>query len=210
PSFWKPEKGDVIVFIFPGYRDEVQSAEFTYYLKRCVATGGDTLEVRNRVVYVNGVQSPFPKNMKFNSSIVKPKGIADEHIFPPGAPFNEDNYGPIVIPKKGMVIPLTASHYNQWKMFIKREQHNIEVKGGAIMIDGKSATSYTVERNYVFGMGDNRDNSLDSRFWGFIPEEDVVGTPLIVYWSWDPDLALFNIFDKISTVRWDRVGTLVD
>ena len=70
-------------------------------------------------------------------------------------------------------------------------------------------SAYTVERDYVFGMGDNRDNSLDSRFWGFIPKESVIGTPLIVYWSWNPDVSLFSVGDKLSTVRWVRFGTLV-
>jgi len=64
-------------------------------------------------------------------------------------------------------------------------------------------------RDYVFGMGDNRDNSLDSRFWGFIPMESIVGTPLIIYWSWDPDLPLLSIGDKLATVKWNRIGKLV-
>ena len=101
PGFKDVKRGDVIVFEFPGYREEVNPPEFTYYLKRCVALSGDTLEVRNRVVYVNGQASPLPKNMKFNFNRILPRGYADERIFPPGAPFNEDNYGPLVIPFKG-------------------------------------------------------------------------------------------------------------
>jgi signal peptidase I len=58
-------------------------------------------------------------------------------------------------------------------------------------------------------MGDNRDNSLDSRFWGFIPQENIVGSPMIVYWSWDPDLPLASIVDKIASIRLGRIGTLI-
>jgi len=58
-------------------------------------------------------------------------------------------------------------------------------------------------------MGDNRDNSLDSRFWGFVPEENIVGTPMIVYWSWDTDVSIFNIFEKLMSVRLNRLGTLI-
>ncbi len=210
PQFWDVERGDVIVFIFPGYREEVEADMFAYYLKRCVAVAGDTLQIKNRVVFVNGEPAPIPKNMKFNSPMFHEGGLVDERIFPKGAPFNEDNYGPVVVPKQGQVIPLTPENYFVWETFIKREGHTISMRGGQISIDGNVATSYTVERDYVFGMGDNRDNSLDSRFWGFIPKDDVVGTPLIVYWSWNPDLPLLNIFDKISTVRWNRIGTLVD
>jgi signal peptidase I len=66
-----------------------------------------------------------------------------------------------------------------------------------------------VEHNYVFGMGDNRDNSLDGRFWGFIPEENIVGSPMIVYWSWDPDTPFTSIVSKLASVRLGRVGTII-
>ncbi|MFI5251590.1 MAG: signal peptidase I [Bacteroidota bacterium] len=209
PAPWKVERGDVIVFIFPGMREEVEASEFAYYLKRCVAISGDTLQVINRVVYVNGKPMTTPRNMKFNSAIIKPAGYPDPRIFPKGTMFNEDNYGPIVIPKKGDDIKLTQDNYEQWDTFIKREGHSFEFLNGKAHIDGIEKNTYTVERNYVFGMGDNRDNSLDSRFWGFIPAESVVGTPLIVYWSWDPDLSFFSMGDKLSTIRWNRVGSLV-
>jgi signal peptidase I len=209
PAFWHVEKGDVIVFIFPGYREEVEAAEFAYYLKRCMATAGDTLQVIDRVVYVNGKPAPVPRNIKFDYPDIKPKGYVDQRIFPRGASFNEDNYGPIVVPKKGAIITLNAENFGQWEIFIKREGHRVELLNGKVVIDGTEKTNYVVERNYVFGMGDHRDNSLDCRFWGFIPEESVIGTPLIVYWSWDPNRSLFDIADKIATVRWNRFGTLV-
>jgi signal peptidase I len=76
------------------------------------------------------------------------------------------------------------------------------------MIDGKATSSYTVQRDYCFGMGDNRDNSLDSRYWGFIPVQDVVGTPLIVYWSWDTNL--MNFIDKFKTLRPERFGKVIN
>lgn len=209
PAPWKVEKGDVIVFIFPGYREEVEASEFAYYLKRCVATAGDTLQIINRVVLVNGRPMTAPRNMKFNYGTIKPPGAVDPRIFPKGAPFNEDNYGPIRIPKKGDVVPLNADTYDRWDTFIQREGHSFEFLNGKCYVDGAERTSYTVGRDYVFGMGDNRDNSLDSRFWGFIPVESVVGSPLIVYWSWDPDVSLFSMGDKLSSVRWGRLGSLV-
>ena len=184
PGFKDVKRGDVIVFEFPGYREEVHPEEFTYYLKRCIALSGDTLEVRNRVVYVNGQPAPLPKNMKFNFARILPPGYHDERIFPPGAPFNEDNYGPIVIPKKGMVMDISSSNYKMWETFIKRDGHAPALLGdGTVLIDGKPANKYVVEKDYLFGMGDNRDNSLDSRFWGFVPRENIVGTPMFVYFS---------------------------
>ena len=210
PAFKSVHRGDVIVFEFPGYREEVHPEAFTYYLKRCMAEAGDTLRVVNRVVYINGTRAPIPRNMKFNSPRILPPDYADERIFPPTAQFNEDNYGPIVVPYKGMTIDLTPANFKMWETFIQREGHSASLAAtGTIMIDGKAETSYVVNRNYLFGMGDNRDNSLDSRFWGFIPEENIVGTPMIVYWSWDSDLSIFNIFQKLGSVRLSRLGTLI-
>lgn len=210
PAFRSVQRGDVIVFEFPGFREEVHPETFTYYLKRCMAKAGDTLRIINRVVYVNGQRAPIPRNMKFNSSRMLPPNYADERIFPPTASFNEDNYGPLVIPHKGMKLELSSASLKMWDTFIQRDGHlaTLDANGG-ILIDGKPNSTYVVERNYLFGMGDNRDNSLDSRFWGFIPEENIVGTPMIVYWSWDSDISIFNIFQKIPSIRLHRLGTLI-
>jgi len=120
PAFWNVERGDIIVFIFPGMREEVEANPFAYYLKRCMALPGDTLQIINRVVFVNGKTSSTPRNMKFNTTYVKPNDHADPRIFPPGAFFNEDNYGPIVIPKKGDIVKLDVNKFFQWNTFIKR------------------------------------------------------------------------------------------
>ena len=209
PMWWSVELGDVIVFVFPGQRDEAKAPEFAYYLKRAMALSGDTLTILNRVVYVNGRPASVPRNVKFNSGLIQSCGFANPRIFPKNSSFNEDNYGPIVVPHKGDVLPLNSATIDQWDTFLRREGHLVEHVGGIIYVDGKETTSYVVERDYVFGMGDNRDNSLDGRFWGFIPQESIVGKPLIVYWSWDPDIPLFNFVEKLGSVRWNRFGTLV-
>ena len=184
PGFKDVERGDVIVFEFPGMRDEVKPEAFTFYLKRCMAIGGDTLELRNRVVYINGQPAPIPKNMRFDHLQILPPSFQDERSFPPTAMYNEDNYGPIVIPKKGMTITVTPENYRRWEIFIQRDGHLSELRNdGTVLIDGKATNTYVVEKDYVFGMGDHRDNSLDSRFWGFVPRENIVGTPMFVYFS---------------------------
>jgi len=208
PGFREVERGDVIVFVFPGYRDEVAPEDFTFYLKRCVALPGDTVRVANRVLYINGVPSPLPRNMKFSSRASYGQMVEDR-IFPKGMQWNEENYGPVVIPKKGMVVHLNRENIQAWDTFIRREGHTVSVNQGSIAIDGKDVAEYTVQRDYLFGMGDHRDNSLDSRYWGFIPKENLVGTPLIVYWSWDTDIPIYNIFAKLGSVRLGRVGTVI-
>jgi signal peptidase I len=210
PAFRSVERGDVIVFEFPGQRDEVRSPEFMFYLKRAVALSGDTIQIVNRRLMVNGKPALIPRNMKFNNQNPKPASYADPKIFPKGEPFNEDFWGPVVIPSRGDAIALTPTSLLRWGTFIGREGHQAAVdRNGRVTVDGREASHYTVEHNYIFGMGDNRDNSLDGRFWGFIPEENIVGTPMIVYWSWDPDVPATNVINKIASIRLTRVGTLI-
>jgi signal peptidase I len=204
------QHGDVIVFEFPGQRDEVRSPEFMFYLKRAIGLAGDTVQIINRVVHVNGKPAPLPRNLKFNNHHIIPLGVADPRIFPKRAPFNEDNWGPMRVPRKGDIISLTLDSLDRWATFIEREGHAVSVgHGNRILIDGVPQSIYSVEHDYIFGMGDNRDNSLDSRFWGFVPEENIIGTPMIVYWSWNPDIPLSDFFAKIESIRFGRIGTLI-
>lgn len=213
PGIRDPKQGDVIVFIFPGGRDEVKSPDFQYYLKRCIATAGDSLVIRNKRVFVNNKEFFLPPNGKFDYSR---DTLGDKfQIFPKGSGYNRDNYGPIRIPKKGDIIKLDMNNFYQWEFFIKKEGHEAITNNNAILIDGKPVNQYVVERDYCFGMGDNRDNSLDSRFWGFIPYDNVVGTPIMVYWSWEtkpsdyPSDVEYSISEKIKRIRWDRIFNFI-
>jgi len=211
PACNDPEKGDVIVFIFPGNRDEVKAKEFQYYLKRCVATAGDTLQVINKKLYVNGKFQPLPKYGKYEQ-FTRESPYDKFRTFPVGAGYTANNYGPIRIPQKEDKIRVTPDNWRQWEFFIKREDHDISFNGQSVLIDGKPDNQYTVERNYCFGMGDNRDNSLDSRFFGFIPYENVVGTPMIVYLSL-PDRdeigRPYSLFERILHMRVNRIGKII-
>jgi signal peptidase I len=204
PGFADVEKGDVIVFIFPGYREDAKARDFQYYLKRCVAVSGDTIQIIDKKLIVNGLPFDNPDGVQFYNDHA-PAEYADPKIFPPGKPWNKDFYGPLAVPGEGDVIALSLDNIGEWATFIRREGHSVEVRGEQILIDGAQASEYTVQRDYVFGMGDNRDDSLDSRFWGFVPEEYVVGTPLMVYWSMDP--LINNFFKKI---RFSRMFNLIN
>ena len=204
PGYRDPERGDVIVFIFPGERDEVDAREFQYYLKRCIAVAGDTLEVKENAVFVNHQEVPLAPNAHYDPAV--PVTSFDQwETFPYGKGFTRSNYGPLRIPKKGDVIPLSIQNLQEWSIFIQREGHKVATNGSAILVDGNPVQNYTVQHNYCFGMGDNRDHSKDSRYWGFVPYENVVGTPIMVYWSWNTDLPLSRIFDKLGSVRWSRI-----
>lgn len=204
-----PEPGDVIVFIYPGDRDDVEPDDFVYYLKRCVAAAGDTVALRKNALFLNGKKIDLPEHGKiFEGEYID---FGDKmKTFPPGLGFTKSDYGPIRVPKEGDKIDINIENWKQWEVFIKREGNDITVNGGKIYINGEQSNTYTVEKNYCFGVGDNRDNSLDSRYWGFVPYENVVGTPMVVYWSWDTDIPFSSIFDKIGSTRLSRIGTIID
>lgn len=208
PGFKEPEKGDVIVFIFPGNRDEAEPREFQYYLKRCVAVAGDTIEIKDKKVFINGKLQPLPEHGQYDKNV--PVMRSDRFsTFPFGRNYTRDDYGPIRVPKKGDVINLNTSNIRQWDVFITREGNEVTATSDQVYINGEARDKYTVQRDYCFGLGDNRDHSLDSRYFGFIPYENVVGTPMIVYWSWDPNIPLSNFFEKLSTIRFSRIGTII-
>lgn len=206
----KPARGDVIVFEFPGERDEAHPRVLVNYVKRCVAVPGDTLEIIDKVLFANGSRFLEPDGVRFDTPAARPKEKPNNRTFPRHSGFNEDNYGPVEVPERGTVVPLSRDNIQQWKTFIEREGHTVQYGlQGKILIDGREADSYVVERDYYFVMGDNRDNSLDSRFWGFLPDENIVGQATLIYWSWEQDIAFMSLLDKFGSVRWDRIGNII-
>lgn len=206
-----PKPYDVVVFEFPGNRDEIKNSKIENYVKRCIGTPGDTIQIINRVVYVNGKEFRRPPHIQYLKSQSQPAHFSDSEIFPVGSNWNSDNYGPIVVPSKGDVIKLTLENIARWKTFINRdfEKDVVKVNDGKIFIDGKEANEYRVADNYYFMMGDNRDNSLDSRFWGFVPRRNVIGKPMIVYFSWNSDIPWSDFFNLVSSIRLDRIGKII-
>lgn len=138
----KPERNDVIVFRYP------QDPKLDY-IKRVIGVSGDTIESRDKVLYVNGKPFADKYGVHMDSTIVE------------RASSPRDSFGPIVVP------------------------------------EGK-----------VFVMGDNRDNSFDSRFWGFVDHKAILGRALVIYWSWDVEQPLFSL-DRLQSIRWDRFGDII-
>jgi signal peptidase I len=207
--FQNIHRGDVIVFEFPGGMDEITSLEHVNYIKRCIGLPGDMLEIQGGLVFVNKILIPFPPHGIQTDHENGNSGRQNPKMFPQGSTFSNVNYGPIIVPKEGDILKLEPGTIAQWRMLIEREGHTVRTVDNMILIDGTVASTYHVLQNYYFVLGDNRDNSLDSRYWGFVPDDHVIGEALFVYWSWDTEVSDSNISEKLSTIRWKRIGTLI-
>lgn len=230
------------------------------FIKRCTGIAGDTLQIKDRVVYINGVAQPLPEHHEFSyivttTSPLDPDqlnniGIQDNiddrnknqvyllgnntyiismsdgeklqlkvfpnvksienaplgdrdggiYLYPHSPDYNwtVDNFGPVWIPAKGTTIPLTADNVLRYKRCITAYEGNtLEERNGSYLINGEPSTSYTFKMNYYWMMGDNRHNSLDSRFWGFVPEDHIVGKASLIWFSYG------------NGIRWNRMFTRI-
>lgn len=139
---------------------------------------------------------------------VSPKGTPGYAIFPnhPNYSWNEDNFGPIYLPQSGAIVSLNEETLPLYKRIIEvYEKHDLKVENNRIYIDGIATDSYQFEKNYYWMMGDNRDHSEDSRSWGYVPEDHILGKPVFLWMSWDN----FNKGITKMRPRWDRFFTTV-
>jgi signal peptidase I len=163
------------------FRLTKESAEKVKTLSEIKAVRPFSYESATKIFPVANI---FPNNFKYNN-------------------WNIDNFGPITIPKKGMVLQLNDSTINQYRRLIEIYEGNLLVeREGHIFINGKEAKEYTCKLDYYWMMGDNRHNSADSRFWGFVPEDHIVGKAWFIWFSWNTDAK-----DFIHKVRWNRLLT---
>jgi signal peptidase I len=232
-----------------------------HYIKRCVALPGDTLQLINRELYIDGVKQPFPEKVQFNYMVttngpvdINQKKLVDWGIgekndfwryganqgyvldldqkekfsalsdnleiqimesqpdpiglFPHNPGINKgwsvDNYGPIWIPKKGATVTLDKSNISLYSRIINvYESNDFRIEGDDIFINGEKSISYTFKQDYYWAMGDNRHNSEDSRMWGFVPFDHIVGKPIFIWFS-------TNDGSIAKGIRWNRIFKSAD
>ena len=259
PGWGKIKQNDIVVFNYPE-EDFRPVDRRENYVKRCLGLPGQTLEIRDRIVYTDGVALKEPDNAQFfyqvqttrpiteklrrqldisyedlanrnpagtfyalpltNKSVealrrrddfvvsVTPYEMPTEGVFPKekATGWSIDNYGPLWIPAKGATIDLTVDNLPFYERCITvYEGHTLSVApDSTITIDGSPAKQYTFAMDYYWMQGDNRHNSLDSRYWGFVPEDHIVGKPRFIWLSLDKDRRLFD-----GKIRWRRMFTPV-
>lgn len=187
-GFGTLRRGDVVIFDYPTSSRAAGSIE--QYVKRCVAIGGDTVRLREGRILVNGVEAPAP--------------IAGQHRrFPLDTarawpPLRDGRH--LIVPYRGMVIRMDSVAQARWRPLIESEGVSVEYKNHIVFLGGLPAVEYVVRRDYFFALGDNSSNSRDSRVFGFIPYDHLVGRAWRLYWSRDQD----------GNVRWKRIGKLVE
>lgn len=229
-----------------------------HYIKRCVAVAGDSIEIRDRQLYINGKPAQNPSKLEYaynvntlgitlNPTTLSNWGISQEdrqyapvymltneqvgkikaidpnikvdiyemgkfdtpgRVFPHDSlhfrTWNVDNYGPLWIPKKGKTIQIDTNNIALYRRVIDvYEKNDLSEKDGKIFINGKENNQYTFKQNYYWAMGDNRHNSEDSRIWGFVPEENMVGKPLFIWFS-------LKEGQLRNGINWKRIFTSAD
>ena len=203
----KPERNDVIVFEFPGNSNELKPVIGENYVKRIIGEPGDLLQIIDKKIYINGKSISNPATALIDSSDIIMKGRQAKDIFPPGKKWNRDNYGPISIPYKGMTIEINNNNIDEWGIIIDREfgRKAVSVEGTVITINDKPVRTYKFQKDYYFVLGDNRDNSLDSRYWGFVTDDKIIGKAFLIYWSINMNQKVSNINDFFKSIRTERL-----
>ncbi len=165
---------------------------------------------KERVVTLSeDIIAKLKNNGTFDSIVknISPKSESHFGVFPQSKAhaWNQDNFGPIYIPEAGKTVALNLNSLPLYKRIIEEYENNsLKVSGNSISINGKIATSYTFKQDYYWMMGDNRHNSEDSRYWGYVPYDHVVGKPVFIWMSWDSTATSW-----LNKIRWNRLFTTV-
>jgi signal peptidase I len=167
----------------------------------------ETVPTAATIPYKNIAVLKSNSNIKSVTPVVDSAGKYDPAVFPHNEHFkwNQDNFGPLLLPKKGYTVQLNDSTLTLYRRAIELYENNkVETRGKDILINGTKATSYTFKMNYYWMMGDNRHNSLDCRFWGYVPEDHIIGKAVITFFSTDSTQDFFH------KIRWNRIFKPID
>ena len=201
PGYTHISRNDVIVFNLPT-DDKVPVDERELFIKRCIALPGDTLKIDSAQIFINGKIQIETSNL--TKIKVSAKSFYNPNFFPNNYHFkwNLDYFGPIVIPKKADSVKISIDNIDLYKKIIQVYENNkLEIKGSEIIINGKEANNYVFKMNYYFVLGDNRHNSIDSRYWGFVPEDHIIGKASMILYSTATDTSAVKMRRSFSFIK---------
>ena len=205
PGIKKIQRNDILVFNFPHPNswNKIEMHILKYYIKRCVGLPSDTLSIQNGFFHVKGIETSLG-NMESQNKIATTEQFEDGifHSFPFDSiiSWNIKDFGPLYIPGKGDSITLNQTNGRLYRKLIEWEQQgSLQYKDSTIFLNGTPINGYRFQKNYYFMAGDNGMNSQDSRYWGLLPEEYIVGKAWIIWKSVDPytDKFRWNRFLKV-------------
>lgn len=209
PGWRKFKRGDVLVFNFVHRSswDTIAMNVRTYYIKRCIGAPGDTVAIAGFVYTVNGdTLRRYPSPREFERYYPADSVGRADRVRGYMADLSDtiDNwtirdYGPLVVPARGMTLPVDTVTFRRYRQIIERETgQKVERHDGAVWLGGSPLESYTFKENYYFMAGDNALASMDSRYWGLVPEEFIVGRAGMIIWS-----------KNRNGIQWKRIFNLV-
>lgn len=207
PGLRNIERNDVLVFNFPHPNNwkKIEIHILKYYIKRCVGLPGDTLLIVNGIFQIKGIDYPIGNEISQQQIAQKNNKYFQEIAFH-GFPYdsilhwNIKDFGPLYIPKKNGCVKMDRTNYCLYKKVIEWEQKvELSYKDSLVYLDNKVLDKYQFQKNYYFMAGDNLENSQDSRYWGLLPEDYIVGKAWVIWKSENPYTGRFrrNRFMKI-------------
>jgi signal peptidase I len=209
PGIRKVKRNDVLVFNFPHPNswDKIEMHILKYYIKRCIGLPGDSLEIRNGFYHVRGFESSLgnvESQQKVSGRTIESFDKAVYHTFPydSAGNWNIKDFGPLYIPKKGDVLPMNPAQFLLYKKLIEWEQQAVlTCKDSTVCLNDRAMASYQFQKNYYFMAGDHTEDSRDSRYWGLLPEEYIVGKAWMIWKSNDV---------HTGKIKWERVFKLIE
>lgn len=205
PSLSNIKRNDVIVFNFPYQElrwDSIRMNIMEYYVKRCIALPGDTLEIRKGIYKVRGCNEQLG-NTKDQQYLAWIQSLGEQSVAMETFPYDKNNgwnireFGPLLIPRRGQLVVADYDNYLLYRQLISWEQRKtLGVIGGRVFIGDSLIHQYRFKKNYYFVSGDNMQDSRDSRYWGMLPEEYIVGKATNIWYSKDR---------FTEDVRWKRI-----
>jgi signal peptidase I len=203
----KPQINDIVIFEFPKGFESDPLKGGSKYIKRVIAGPHDTLKITNGQIFINGKLIILPSTFQTPKYLNDEDSLRQETIYPPGAKWNRISYGPIIIPAKGDTISVAPENFERIQSIIVMDhgERSLLVEGTLVTLDGRAISEYVLKQDHYFVIGDNFEKSMDSRNFGFITDNMIIGKAMFIYWSYNSEKVAPGPLGFLSAIRADRI-----